>query len=671
MPRPKSKQTEYLNEYNDILGMQVYYTRDTRQLISSVSSVSPSLSPSLLNDKPELKYDMIKYVEKIIEQYLWKHAICSEMIDYVATLNEVNWDLTNKGLYEKLRKKYLSLNNQNICDDNRGANRVKSIEKYVFTKTDKLNPKCYLDIGCHDGSITSSISHYFKLNKLQTHGVDIMPYGDYANITFTQYDGCVLPFSDDSFDMITCLMVLHHIPESNIDKLIHEIKRVAKPNGIIILREHDVKNDFECKMLDVMHNFYDYVWNDTTTPQWGTNYKSNTQWTDKFISSGFRICTEATLFDNFKLNPFMSYYCSFIKPDINDNKVMFDFTSETRLLNNDIPRETYKRRTKEVKNVIHWGQRKLLLTEIEFLTIHEKNITDKSKLIYVIYAGSAPGTHILYLSKLFPNIYFELYDPREFNTKLDNYKMIKTHVQYFTDDTAKEWITENHPDKIILLISDIRTGEPEKQNEDVVEERVSIDHEWQMNWYNTMKPEMAMFKFRLPWKDGFTEYLDGDIYIQPYPPATSTETRLIVGKNAGLKKYDNRKYEEQLFYFNNHMRVNNFKNILSHMKNNEKNGLNNKYDSSAEIYILQQYLLMKHSKQIELKIINMSKEINNELSKNRNLYSDQPVKSIKKKCMINLQKLGYIPDNAELTFNTFNIYVIPRYDYFIKQGLIE
>ncbi len=43
--------------------------------------------------------------------------------------------------------------------------------------------------------------------------------------------------------------------------------------------------------------------------------------------------------------------------------------------------------TKGSKSVNHWGQRKLLLSEIEFLTLYsEKNDN-------VIYAGAAPGTH--------------------------------------------------------------------------------------------------------------------------------------------------------------------------------------------------------------------------------------------------------------------------------------
>jgi len=44
-----------------------------------------------------------------------------------------------------------------------------------------------------------------------------------------------LPFSDNSFDLITCFGVLHHIP--NVSFVLHEIIRVLEPGGHLLLRE--------------------------------------------------------------------------------------------------------------------------------------------------------------------------------------------------------------------------------------------------------------------------------------------------------------------------------------------------------------------------------------------------------------------------------------------------
>lgn len=44
-----------------------------------------------------------------------------------------------------------------------------------------------------------------------------------------------LDFSNNSFDLITCFGVLHHIP--NVSKIINEFTRVLKPGGYLLMRE--------------------------------------------------------------------------------------------------------------------------------------------------------------------------------------------------------------------------------------------------------------------------------------------------------------------------------------------------------------------------------------------------------------------------------------------------
>jgi SAM-dependent methyltransferase len=44
-----------------------------------------------------------------------------------------------------------------------------------------------------------------------------------------------LPFDNDIFDLMTCFGVLHHIP--NVSSVIHELARILKPNGYMLIRE--------------------------------------------------------------------------------------------------------------------------------------------------------------------------------------------------------------------------------------------------------------------------------------------------------------------------------------------------------------------------------------------------------------------------------------------------
>ena len=260
----------------------------------------------------------------------------------------------------------------------------------------------------------------------------------------------------------------------------------------------------------------------------------------------------------------------------------------SRILTEDDPRKKYELATPQTqyKPQIHWGQLKLMLSEVEFLTLVYKQYKEAkdTRPIYIVYAGAAPGHHIDYLHSMFPDIYFYLYDPNDFVAK-ENDK-VKTFVQFFMDEDAKKWKDDS---KYVCLISDIRTFP-------ATEENIVDNMNLQKGWWDIMNPELSMFKFRLPWNEGKTEYMEGDIYLQVYPPITSTETRLIVKKNAPIIKYDNTKYEEQCYYHNMVTR-NSIHNISLFTNGETIDDINlyNKhldacYDCMAFIYIVKKYM---------------------------------------------------------------------------------
>ena len=233
-----------------------------------------------------------------------------------------------------------------------------------------------------------------------------------------------------------------------------------------------------------------------------------------------------------------------------------------RMMTSDMNQIEYKTGGK-VSNGKHWGQRKLLMSEIEFLC----DYSDKNDV--VVYAGAAQGFHVPFLSEMFPSLKFILYDPAKFAIRETN--TIKIIQDFFTEDTAKEYINKN-----VLFISDIRTETDEKS--------VSEDMKRQKRWVGIMDPKACMFKFRLPWGVGYTEYFSGDIYFQPYARDYSTETRLICEKPYSLMKYNNGDYEEKCFYLNSVVRFH------PHLHNVYEYGLDNTWDSACEVYILDNYL---------------------------------------------------------------------------------
>eukprot|EP00906_Rhabdomonas_costata_P032463 RCo045732 len=104
-----------------------------------------------------------------------------------------------------------------------------------------------------------------------------------------------------------------------------------------------------------------------------------------------------------------------------------------RCFREDHPLALYRSRSSDLRTATHWGQAKLLLSEMDFLSLHAKDNT------LVVYAGAAPGLHIPYLAKLFPEVQFELIDPARFDA--EEKPGVKIHVvnEKFTDAMAQHY----------------------------------------------------------------------------------------------------------------------------------------------------------------------------------------------------------------------------------------
>jgi len=252
------------------------------------------------------------------------------------------------------------------------------------------------------------------------------------------------------------------------------------------------------------------------------------------------------------------------------------------------PRLEYKVRAEADKaSVIHFGQLKLLLSEIRFLTEFNELGT------VVVYAGAAPGHHIAYLASLFPEHTFELYDPCEFSTILEGHPRVHCHREYFTNSMAKE-LGEHFADDGILFISDMRTADHRLMSDEENEQCIVRDNEAQKEWVQAMRPRKAMLKFRCPYPDriaGPSRYLDGDLWLQSFNRRSGTETRLIPKEGAdcsysAMRSYDHRQYEEQLFFFNERVR----KCYVFNEHYDSSFGFENNWDCWSYGYLVERYL---------------------------------------------------------------------------------
>lgn len=183
---------------------------------------------------------------------------------------------------------------------------------------------------------------------------------------------------------------------------------------------------------------------------------------------------------------------------------------------------------------MHNGQRKLLISEIEYLTIYGH----LSRVI--VYAGAAPGIHINLLIRMFPNHVFHLYDPAKF--EIVSSERVTVHREMFTDETAAKYAND-----AVLFISDIRTAED--KTEDGWDEEIEQNMADQQRWIAIMRPVISMVKFRLTWNRPTQEYLDGEVHLPVWGPLSTTETRLVTN-GASTRVWDTREYEDILYRFN-------------------------------------------------------------------------------------------------------------------------
>jgi ubiquinone/menaquinone biosynthesis C-methylase UbiE len=98
-----------------------------------------------------------------------------------------------------------------------------------------------LDMGCGTGRFTVPLAERVKA----VSGLDLSPMmlatarkkladrGLTADLR--EGDMAALPFADESFDVVVCMLALMHIPRADRQQVFHEVARVLKPGGRLVM----------------------------------------------------------------------------------------------------------------------------------------------------------------------------------------------------------------------------------------------------------------------------------------------------------------------------------------------------------------------------------------------------------------------------------------------------
>lgn len=168
----------------------------------------------------------------------------------------------------------------------------------------------YLEIGSTGRYISELKKHipitgpvYLMNDIAPNNGIaDIMERGKIGKIgTFFDLDYQPVPkeIPDNSLDVVTCHIGLHHCPVALLPGFVRSIKRVLKPGGLFIVRDHDVNTEEMRVFASLVHTVFNLGLRET----WAKNeaehrsFGSVEEWVklledSGFTDQGFRILQE-------------------------------------------------------------------------------------------------------------------------------------------------------------------------------------------------------------------------------------------------------------------------------------------------------------------------------------------------------------------------------------------
>jgi ubiquinone/menaquinone biosynthesis C-methylase UbiE len=125
------------------------------------------------------------------------------------------------------------------CQKTGGEEDMFIVDK-IITMIHDYGLKKVVDIGCGEGSIIQYISEKAKGGEVIFHGVDVAELGVerarkkmIKNANFSVYDGAVIPFEDNYFDLAISTFVFEHLVKPEV--IFKEMSRVVRTGGYIVI----------------------------------------------------------------------------------------------------------------------------------------------------------------------------------------------------------------------------------------------------------------------------------------------------------------------------------------------------------------------------------------------------------------------------------------------------
>jgi ubiquinone/menaquinone biosynthesis C-methylase UbiE len=129
---------------------------------------------------------------------------------------------------------------------------------YLISASEADTSMEVLDLATGGGHVANAlaplvghVTAYDLTKEMLSAAADFIKKNGHTNIDFVQGDAEMLPFSDGTFDLVTCRIAAHHFP--NVPAFAAEAFRVVKPGGRLLLIDNVASED------DKLDQFYNIV----------------------------------------------------------------------------------------------------------------------------------------------------------------------------------------------------------------------------------------------------------------------------------------------------------------------------------------------------------------------------------------------------------------------------
>lgn len=119
---------------------------------------------------------------------------------------------------------------------------------------------------------------------------------DNESITYSFWDNESIPIESESVDIVLCMVSLHHMSDETIQTTIKEIRRILKPGGHVLIKEHDASCPEALRYIEWEHHLYHIldegyerkiVNAEKYLNEHIDNFKSKEFWKTQFQTNGF------------------------------------------------------------------------------------------------------------------------------------------------------------------------------------------------------------------------------------------------------------------------------------------------------------------------------------------------------------------------------------------------